>query len=174
MCLSVGVSVRQDISGITRAVLPNFLCMLPVSVIQPSSDTFTIGRITYCREGVFFPLTMYYRPGKGDWSARRGQSMLPMVALFMHCRERVHVKGFGVFLFVLYPGAFVDVATDQLLSLSAWQQLRIFCAGIWHNFVVVIFALTVLLCLPMILAPFYISGQSVLVTGLTEVLISSH
>ena len=40
-------------------------CCLPVSVVQLSSDTFTIGRIAYRRAGVFFPLTMYYRPGKG-------------------------------------------------------------------------------------------------------------
>jgi len=84
------------------------------------------------------------------------------------------VKGFGVFLFILYPGAFVDISTDQLLSLSACQQLRIFCAGVWHNFVIVVIALIVLVCLPTILAPLYFSGESVLITGLTEVLISSH
>jgi len=86
------------------------------------------------------------------------------------CRERVQVKGFGVFLLILYPGAFVDIATDQLLSLSAWQQLRIFCAGVWHNFVIAVIALVVLLCLPTLLAPFYVTGQTVLVTALTEVL----
>jgi len=84
------------------------------------------------------------------------------------------VKGFGIFLLILYPGAFVDIATDQLLSLSAWQQLRIFCAGVWHNFVIVVIALIVLMSLPLLLAPFYISGQSILITGLTEVFISSY
>ena len=79
------------------------------------------------------------------------------------------MKGFGVFLLVLYPGAFVDIATDQLLSLSPWQQLRIFCAGVWHNIVIVVVALIILLSLPSLLAPFYVSGQSVLVTTLTEV-----
>jgi len=79
------------------------------------------------------------------------------------------VKGFGVFLLILYPGAFVDIATDQLLSLSSWQQLRIFCAGVWHNFIIVIVAVVILVSLPTLLAPFYASGQSVLVTGLIEV-----
>ena len=85
-------------------------------------------------------------------------------------REHAQVKGFGVFLLILYPGAFVDIATDQLLSLSPRQQLRIFCAGVWHNFVIVVVALVVLVCLPTLLSPFYVSGQSVLVTALTEVI----
>lgn len=79
------------------------------------------------------------------------------------------MKGFGIFLLVLYPGAFVDLSTDQLLSLSACQQLRIFCAGVWHNFVVVVVALLIFISLPMLLAPFYISGRSVVVTALPEV-----
>jgi len=48
-----------------RAIFTKSLCMLPVSVAQSSSDIFTIGRIAYCWEGVFFPLNMYYWPGKG-------------------------------------------------------------------------------------------------------------
>ena len=79
------------------------------------------------------------------------------------------MKGFGIFLLVLYPGAFVDIATDQLLSLSPWQQLRIFCAGVWHNFVIVVVALSVLVSLPTLLTPIYVTGHSVLVTALTEV-----
>ena len=79
------------------------------------------------------------------------------------------MKGFGVFLLVVYPGAFVDVATDQLLSLSPWQQLRIFCAGVWHNIVIVILALLILISLPVLLSPFYSTGRSVAVTALTEV-----
>lgn len=94
--------------------------------------------------------------------------------MFYYYRQRVHVKGFGIFLLILYPGAFVDIATDQLLSLSAWQQLRIFCAGVWHNFVIAVVALVVLVCLPTMLTPFYVSGQTVLVTELAEVLVMSH
>jgi len=54
ICLWVCLSVREDISGSTRAIFTKFLCMLPVSVARSSSDKFTIGRITYRREGVFF------------------------------------------------------------------------------------------------------------------------
>ena len=41
--------------------------MLPMFVARSSSDTFTIGRIAYCREGVFFPVENALSSGKGGW-----------------------------------------------------------------------------------------------------------
>jgi len=41
--------------------------MLPVSVARSSSGTFTIGRIAYRREGVFFPTENSLSVGKGGW-----------------------------------------------------------------------------------------------------------
>eukprot|EP00064_Thunnus_orientalis_P020988 superscaffoldBa00006100_g21142 len=43
--------------------------------------------------------------------------------------EQVRVNGFGMFVFVVYPGAFVDLFTTHLNLISPTQQLRIFCAG---------------------------------------------
>jgi len=40
--------------------------MLPVSVAR-SFDMFTIGRIAYCRERVFFPIENALLAGKGGW-----------------------------------------------------------------------------------------------------------
>ena len=74
VCMSVCLSVREDISGITRAIFTKFLYMLPMSIAWSSSDMFTIGRIAYRREGVFSPSEMHYRPGKGNGSAQRGRS----------------------------------------------------------------------------------------------------
>jgi len=54
--LSVCVSVRQDISRTARAIFTIFFCVLPVSVARSSSGMFTIGRIAYRREGIFFPI----------------------------------------------------------------------------------------------------------------------
>jgi len=48
----VCLSVREDISEITRAIVTKFLRMLPMSVARSSSGMFTIGRIAYRREGV--------------------------------------------------------------------------------------------------------------------------
>ncbi|KAJ1881972.1 hypothetical protein LPJ66_011227, partial [Kickxella alabastrina] len=43
------------------------------------------------------------------------------------------VRSVGVFVLGVYPGAFVDLAADLLERLSVWEQLRVVCAGVWHN-----------------------------------------
>ncbi|XP_071136525.1 membrane-bound transcription factor site-2 protease-like [Mytilus edulis] len=83
-------------------------------------------------------------------------------------REQVRVNGFGLFIFILYPGAYVDLSTEHLQAVSPLRQLRIYCAGVWHNFVIVVLALCVLLILPLLLAPFYGTGESVVITQVTE------
>ena len=44
--------------------------------------------------------------------------------------EGVRMNGFGLFLMIVYPGAFVDLDTESLLSRHPLQQLRIYCAGV--------------------------------------------
>jgi len=41
MCVSVCPSVREDISGTTRAILPTVVCMLPMAVARFSSGGVT-------------------------------------------------------------------------------------------------------------------------------------
>ncbi|XP_077480674.1 membrane-bound transcription factor site-2 protease [Stigmatopora argus] len=79
-------------------------------------------------------------------------------------REQVRVNGFGMFVFVVYPGAFVDLFTTHLNIVSPVQQLRIFCAGVWHNFVLCLLALAFLFLLPLALFPLYSTGAGALVT----------
>jgi S2P endopeptidase len=38
--------------------------------------------------------------------------------------EQIRVNGCGYFLFVLYPGAYVDLHQEQLQMISALRQLR--------------------------------------------------
>lgn len=79
-------------------------------------------------------------------------------------REQVRVNGFGLFLLLLYPGAFVDLSTEHLQAVSPMRQLRIYCAGVWHNLVMAVIAGLVLMALPGLLLPFYTLGGSVVVT----------
>ncbi|KAF9909362.1 Membrane-bound transcription factor site-2 protease [Linnemannia zychae] len=53
-------------------------------------------------------------------------------------REKTQVSSTGIFLYILYPGAFVDIPSRALAIMSPIQQLRVVCAGVWHN--VVLFA----------------------------------
>ncbi|KAF9361943.1 hypothetical protein BGX26_009399 [Mortierella sp. AD094] len=48
-------------------------------------------------------------------------------------REKTQVSSTGVFLYILYPGAFVDISPRVLAIMSPLQQLRVICAGVWHN-----------------------------------------
>uniref|UniRef100_A0A3Q3LTK9 Membrane-bound transcription factor site-2 protease n=1 Tax=Mastacembelus armatus TaxID=205130 RepID=A0A3Q3LTK9_9TELE len=83
-------------------------------------------------------------------------------------REQVRVNGFGMFVFVMYPGAFVDLFTTHLNLISPTQQLRIFCAGVWHNFVLCVCALAFLFLLPVVLFPMYSTGAGALVTEVVQ------
>lgn len=44
----------------------------------------------------------------------------------------------------IFPGAYVDLCTDHLIVISPIRQLRIFCAGVWHNFMLVLIAFALL------------------------------
>lgn len=46
----------------------------------------------------------------------------------------------GIFLYILYPGAFVDISPRALAIMSPLQQLRVICAGVWHNIVLFVLA----------------------------------
>ncbi|CAH1798451.1 unnamed protein product [Owenia fusiformis] len=83
-------------------------------------------------------------------------------------REQVRVNGFGIFIMALYPGAFVDLYTEHLQVISPLRQLRIYCAGVWHNFVIVLVAIFVLYSEPVLLMPFYSTGKSVVLTYVLE------
>uniref|UniRef100_A0A8C4WV76 Membrane-bound transcription factor site-2 protease n=1 Tax=Eptatretus burgeri TaxID=7764 RepID=A0A8C4WV76_EPTBU len=89
-------------------------------------------------------------------------------------RDSVGLNSCGIFLFVLYPGAFVNLHTAQLHHLSPMRQLRIYCAGVWHNMVLAIVALALLLLLPWLVLPGYQMGSGVVVTSVTKVGISLY
>lgn len=80
--------------------------------------------------------------------------------------EQVRVNGFGVFMLFLYPGAFVDLHSDQLAVVPPKRQLKIYCAGVWHNVILVLCALGVMWLTPYALAPFYTTGVGAVVTSI--------
>ncbi|KAI9357862.1 hypothetical protein BD770DRAFT_321836 [Pilaira anomala] len=49
--------------------------------------------------------------------------------------QGVPIQSSGMFIMYLYPGAFVNIPDQQLQSLEPWKQLKIICAGVWHNLV---------------------------------------
>lgn len=55
---------------------------------------------------------------------------------YMCNSEGVEIEYVAIFVAVLFPGAFVALNYDQLQNLPLFSMLRIYCAGIWHNFMV--------------------------------------
>ena len=69
----------------------------------------------------------------------------------------------------VYPGAFVDLYTEHLTVISPVRQLRIYCAGVWHNAVLVLVGLVFLWSLPYLLVPIYVTGQGAVVVNVLKV-----
>jgi len=86
VCGSVCLSVCPPgyLRNITRDLYQFFMHVAYVRgmVARSSFDMFTIGRIAYRREGVFFLTENALLTGKGGGSAQRGRSMLSTTALF--------------------------------------------------------------------------------------------
>ncbi|CAF1154547.1 unnamed protein product [Rotaria sp. Silwood1] len=71
------------------------------------------------------------------------------------------VNGCGYFLCIIYPGAYVDLNHEQIQMITAYRQLRIYCAGVFHNMVLVLIALIFLLINPFIIQHLYIEAATV-------------
>jgi len=82
--VSVRLSARISPESHSRS-LPNFLCMLPVSVARSSSDVYDRPHRLSPGRGFSSPLKMHYRPGNGDGSAQRERSMLSTIAVLFMC-----------------------------------------------------------------------------------------
>jgi membrane-associated protease RseP (regulator of RpoE activity) len=78
----------------------------------------------------------------------------PMHAIFTRV-ERINIKSFGVLLFLIIPGAFVDPDERQLKKLSTLKKLRIYAAGSFGNFILGGFAWLFFVYL---LAPVFYTG----------------
>ena len=82
--------------------------------------------------------------------------------------EMVRINGWGMFLLLVYPGAYVELHPDHLALISATRQLRIYCAGVWHNLVLALCGLALFFLLPTLLLPFYSQGNGAVVLYLPK------
>jgi membrane-associated protease RseP (regulator of RpoE activity) len=82
--------------------------------------------------------------------------------------ERLHVRNSGLILFVLLPGAFVELDDRQVSKASVRARLRIFSAGSYSNFVVALLAIGLLSAGTVITPVFYGQPTGLLVTDVIE------
>ncbi|KAL1131670.1 hypothetical protein AAG570_011283 [Ranatra chinensis] len=81
-------------------------------------------------------------------------------------REGVHVIGVSITLFFILPVAMTHL--EGLDVLSPMKQLRVLCAGVWHNIFLALVAATLAPLVPWILYPFYDFGTGVQVEFIKE------
>ena len=71
-------------------------------------------------------------------------------------------------MILMYPGAYVDFR-DEFDSLTTIQQLRIYCAGVWHNVVLTAIAIGIISSMNTIMFPFYKPTEGVMITDISMV-----
>ncbi|XP_076303710.1 membrane-bound transcription factor site-2 protease [Lasioglossum baleicum] len=76
-------------------------------------------------------------------------------------REGVQLFGVGILLIFIIPVAFVYLSMVQLRTLPLKNQLRVTCAGVWHNIVLATIAAVILMSSTLLWAPFYLYGNGV-------------
>ena len=69
--------------------------------------------------------------------------------------ERVKTEGVGIFLAYVIPGAFVRLEEGLLPQLPTRAQLKVYCAGAWHNLILAVLCVIATSSIPYALFPFY-------------------
>lgn len=80
--------------------------------------------------------------------------------------QYAQVSGMGGFVALLLPGAYVKLGGIE--DLSPFSQLKVYCAGPWHNLVSAILALVVVGWLPALMAVFYTCQEGAMVVAIPE------
>mmetsp|Transcript_10997 Transcript_10997/g.33723 ORF Transcript_10997/g.33723 Transcript_10997/m.33723 type:complete len:562 (+) Transcript_10997:313-1998(+) len=80
--------------------------------------------------------------------------------------EELRVNGVGGFLALIFPGAYVQI--DGVDQLPPWRQLKVYCAGAWHNVAVAISCVVAIGLLPIFLIPFYSYHHGAVVTEVSQ------
>jgi S2P endopeptidase len=137
-------SVRHDMQGVPQ---------------QPNSAGF----LTPLLPGVTVPMTdMSYIAVAMLVSAMVHEIGHAMAASMQEAK----VESFGGFLAFLFPGAFVRLTGVN--ALPPFRQLKVWCAGAWHNFVLAVICLGLISVLPLAVSGLYGRGVGAQVVSLPD------
>lgn len=84
-------------------------------------------------------------------------------------REDVQLFGLGMLIIFIIPIAYVHLSNEQLVSLPLRNQLRVTCAGIWHNIILATVAAAILVFSTWLWSPLYNLGSGVYVKTILPV-----
>lgn len=84
-------------------------------------------------------------------------------------REDVQVFGMGLLVAFVIPVACAHINSEHMAALPVYNQLRILCAGVWHNIVLATVAAGTLIITTWMWAPLFMIGQGVSVKTIAPV-----
>jgi S2P endopeptidase len=87
-----------------------------------------------------------------------------IAAAALECR----INSIGFFVAFIAPGVFVDMSHDDLLALAPLDQLKVFCAGAWHNTVLAAVTLLLVFAQPALQMPFFVDNVDAGVTAIAS------
>jgi len=99
--------------------------------------------------------------------------MIILISFINLFREQVPVLGMGFTVLFILPAAFVELPTDSVLALAPLKQIKIYCAGVWHNIMLSAVSFTILISLPFLAAPLFSIGSGIYIYGMDKVRKSS-
>jgi len=82
--------------------------------------------------------------------------------------EEIPVKSSGVLLFILIPGAFVELDEERMKKQDVVKRLKIFSAGSMANLIIAILFLILLINFELMILPLYAAPAGVLITDVVE------
>ena len=92
------------------------------------------------------------------------------VVVVAHCLSSLgkEFSSIGTFVFIIFPGAFVSFV-DEFQNLTHFNRLKIYCAGTWHNLLLVMLALLLSFSMPLIMSPLYSYEEGAVVAVVDQV-----
>lgn len=153
---------------VTLTLFPLSILLLLVAVIQDFIPEKTISK-----SSILEPVI----PGVNLPASEIGYySLSIIVCSFIHelghaiaaVKEDVHIVNIGFNLFFILPVAYVNLSSEKLLNLNPWRQLKILCAGIWHNIVTALIVYLLYLSIPHFFSIFFEQDAGVYVKNLNR------
>lgn len=153
---------------VTLLLLPLSILLLLVAVVQDFIPNKSLSKSSLIEPVI---------PGVNLPASELGYYSLSMIiSSFVHelghalaaVKEDVHIVNIGFNIYFILPIAYVNLSSEKLLSLNPWKQLKILCAGIWHNIVTALLVYLLYLLLPHMFLFLFNVNTGVYVTNINK------
>ena len=81
--------------------------------------------------------------------------------------ENIRIESIGIYLFLLFPGAYVQIEANSFSSLTFYPKLRILSGGITFNLLLFLLSAIIYQTLPLLLILFYTRSKGVVITSIS-------